>query len=113
MTLSIGRTARALTLSTLPLLLFPSPLMASDMVVRHGGEPGSVTRSIAVDLSDLDRNAPGGRASAERRITIAAHKVCGFWTTSAVNPPMDYKRCFAKATADARGKALGTQTALR
>ncbi len=65
----------------------------------------AVTQSRSVTIADLNAADPAARATAYKRIDIAARVTCGFWTTSGVNMPADYNNCFNKAVTNGRAQA--------
>lgn len=87
-------------------LAFAAPALAqSDLVVSYDAPAGTVTRSRAVEISDLQLGTAAGRAALDKRITLAARQVCGYHGMYGLRQPVDYVRCYDKAKGDAMSES--------
>ncbi len=91
----------------------PASAQSSDLIVRYNAQDGSVTRSIPVQIADLNLETMAGRARLDRRITVAARQACGYHGMYGLRQPADYQRCFDKARGDAMSEGRVVQTASR
>jgi len=84
---------------------------ADDLTVSYAPEAGTVTRTIKVDVSDLQLGTTHGRTLAKARITRAAQKVCDYNGGYGLRQPKDYTRCFDEARNEAMSSPRLIQTA--
>ncbi|MEJ7927635.1 UrcA family protein [Sphingobium sp. AN641] len=96
---------------TATLALAAPALAQSDLVVSYDAPAGTITRSRAVEINDLQLNTAAGRAALDKRITLAARQVCGYHGMYGLRQPADYVRCYDKAKGDAMSEAPVIQTA--
>lgn len=72
----------------------------TDVIVD--GRTGAETRSMAVQVTDLDLTSNHGVRMADSRITRAAKKVCGWANGTVIQPTREYRACFGDALDGAR-----------
>ena len=83
-----------------------NPALASDdLIVMPGPDASSITRSMTVDISDLQLSSADGRSALNHRIDRAARAVCGYNGAYGLRPPKDYVECYDNAKSDALRKA--------
>lgn len=108
------RSSRAIALLAVLALGATTPALAQDdFIVTHDAKAGTTTRSMEVDISDLQLATSKGRAKLRHRINVAAQTVCDRLDTLGVKQLKDYERCYSKAVADALSQARLVQTASR
>lgn len=86
-------------------------IAADDLTVNYAPEAGTVTRTMKVDVSDLQLGTVQGRTLAKARIIRAAKKVCDYNGGYGLRQPSDYTRCFEEARNDALSSPRLIQTA--
>ena len=75
---------------------------SSDMDVIVDGHTGLETRSIAVQLGDLNLASASGMRRADYRLIRASKQVCGFVNGSIIPVTDDYRNCYGQALDGAR-----------
>ena len=104
--LRITRPTGAFAVAISATLALAAPALAqSDLVVSYDTPAGTITRSRAVEIKDLQLNTAAGRAALDKRITLAARQVCGYHGMYGLRQPADYERCYNKARSDAMSEA--------
>ncbi|MGV3770029.1 MAG: UrcA family protein [Sphingobium phenoxybenzoativorans] len=83
----------------------------SDLVVEPTADAGSITRTMKVDISDINLGTAQGRERLERRVTFAAKAVCDYNGSYGLRQPRDYYACFDEAKAGAMSDPRAVQTA--
>ena len=86
---------------------------ASDVIIMHEVEPGTITRTTTIDISDISLASAQGRRTLESRITRAARKVCDYNGVYGLDQPAGFKECFTEARSNALSQARVVQTASR
>jgi UrcA family protein len=72
---------------------------------------GSVARQVAVKVSDLDLQTEAGRQELQRRVTLAARKVCPDVDSRTLRTKMAGRACVDRAVREALGQVGERQLA--
>ncbi|MCP1469952.1 UrcA family protein [Sphingobium sp. OAS761] len=75
---------------------------SNDMDVIVDGSTGAETRTIAVQLGDLNLATDKGLKRADYRLVRASKEVCGFVNGSILPVTDDYRACYGSAIEGAR-----------
>ncbi len=110
---TVRRPVKALGLAALLAMGVTAPAFAAEnpVVVSHEQEPGTITRTLTVDISDISLASASGRRELDSRITRASRKVCDYNGIYGLNQPVGYDACFKAARSDALSQASAVQTA--
>lgn len=112
MIISVSRAGVAALLALGAASLSTSAFADDDILVNYG-DNGAITRSVAVETSDLRLDTAAGRAQLDGRIMMAARAACGHESVFGIAQPRDFDRCYKAAKAEARAQAAPVQTASR
>lgn len=75
---------------------------SNDMDVIVDGQTGHETRTVAVQLGDLNLASASGLRRADYRLIRASQQVCGFVNGSIIPASDDYRSCYGQAIEGAR-----------
>lgn len=97
----LGRRHGACAAFAAAAFLIAAPASADDIVVS-AGQSGNVTRTLTVSADGLDLSSAAGQRLLDRRVKLAAQRVCDYSSMHGLRQPSAYTTCAQTALSDAR-----------